>query len=208
MSGKLDKQRILIFGGTFNPIHTGHVRLAKTAAEQLNADRLLIIPANIPPHKIADCLTDGIDRFNMCRLAFDGYDKAEISDIELRQTGKSYTINTLEQLDRLYPDSRFYLLMGADMFLSFTQWKDPHKIAQYAVLCAAARDEAQYNSLTQQGKLLKAEGISSIVLDIDPFEISSTEIRERLKNKQSCKGILPDKVIQYIEQKGLYQNAV
>lgn len=203
-----DKQRILVFGGTFNPIHTGHVRLAKTAAERINADKLLIIPANIPPHKTADCLIDGADRFNMCRLAFDGYDKAEISDIELKQHGKSYTVNTLEQLNRLYPDSQFYLLMGADMFFTFTQWKQPQRIAQLAVLCAAARDEAQYNSLIEQGKLLKAEGISSIVLDIEPYEISSTEIRSRLKNKQSCKGILPDKVIQYIEQKGLYQNAV
>lgn len=204
MSNALIKQKIVIFGGTFNPIHTGHVKLAKAAADKLNADKLLIIPANIPPHKAADCLADGTDRFNMCRLAFDGYDKAEVLDIELKQQGKSYTVNTLEQLDQLYPNSQFYLLMGADMFFTFTQWKQPHKIAQYAVLCAAARDNTQYNYLIEQGKLLKSQGINSVVLNIDPFEISSTEIRTRLNNKQSCKGILPDKVIQYIEQKGLY----
>lgn len=204
MSNALIKQKIVIFGGTFNPIHTGHVKLAKAAVDKLNADKLLIIPANIPPHKAADCLADGTDRFNMCRLAFDGYDKAEVLDLELKQQGKSYTVNTLEQLDRLYPNSQFYLLMGADMFFTFTQWKQPHKIAQYAVLCAAARDNNQYNNLIEQGKLLKSQGIDSVVLNIDPFEISSTEIRARLNNKQSCKGVLPDKVIQYIEQKGLY----
>ena len=128
-----------VFGGTFNPIHCGHVLLARTYAAALHLDRVLVIPTYLPPHKAGGQLAGGCHRLNMCRLAFEGDPVCRVSDIELRRGGKSYTVDTLKQLTRENPSDTFYLIMGSDMFLSLTQWYDWQRIILDAVICAGAR---------------------------------------------------------------------
>ena len=113
-----------VFGGTFNPVHNGHIHLARTYFDALRLDRMLVIPTCLPPHKPGEQLADGADRLAMCRLAFDGLPGFEASDIELRRGQKSYTVDTLEQLAKEYPDDGFYLIMGSDMFLTLTGWRE------------------------------------------------------------------------------------
>ena len=128
--------RIGIFGGTFNPPHSGHVHLARTLAKALQLNRVLIIPANLPPHKQAQMLASGADRMQMCRLAFPDT-LFEVSDIELSRGGKSYTCDTLAALREKYADASLYLFMGTDMLLTFHQWRAPREILRMCRLCVA-----------------------------------------------------------------------
>lgn len=132
------KRRIGIYGGTFNPPHSGHVHLARTLAQALGLERVLIIPANLPPHKQAHELASGADRMEMCRLAFPD-EPFEISGLELSRGGKSYTCDTLAALQKQYGNAEFYLFMGTDMLLSFHQWRNPGEILRMCRLAVAAR---------------------------------------------------------------------
>ena len=128
-----------IFGGAFNPVHNGHVRLAEEAVKQLKLKRLLIIPTYVSPHK-ATKLAPFEDRAEMCRYAFGHIDGVEVSDIERRLGGTSYTINTLRALKDQYPQEQFFLLIGGDMLFSFEKWYKYESILKEAKVCAAARD--------------------------------------------------------------------
>ena len=114
--------RIGIFGGAFNPVHNGHINLAKSYIESLSLDKLLVIPTANPPHKTALGLADKEDRLTMLSLAFSGVNKTEISDIEFRRTDKSYTYETIKELRKLYSCDDFFLIIGEDQFLSFDKW--------------------------------------------------------------------------------------
>lgn len=111
-------RRLGVFGGTFNPIHNGHLRLLQGAREALELDRVLVIPTKQPPHKRPQQLASDEDRLAMCRLAVEGLSGVEVSDLEIRRGGLSYTADTLAELRRRYPDSTLYLLVGGDMFLT------------------------------------------------------------------------------------------
>ncbi len=133
--------KIGIYGGTFNPIHLGHIQAARFAAEYLELDRLLLVPAGIPPHKVLDASTPSQDqRLEMAELAAEAIGPtAEASDIELLRKGKSYTLDTVKAVREKYPKARLYLLMGTDMFLTFHLWRDPDKLAKLCTLCAFGR---------------------------------------------------------------------
>lgn len=130
--------KIGIYGGTFNPIHLGHMEAARFALEYLELDKLLLIPAGIPPHKAMDAGTPEPDlRLAMTDLAAQALGpQAEASDIELRREGKSYTLDTVRAIREQYPKAKLYLLMGTDMFLTFHLWRDPGEIAKRCTLCA------------------------------------------------------------------------
>ena len=194
-----------IFGGTFNPVHSGHVRLARTYFDALRLDRMLVIPTCQPPHKAGEQLADGADRLAMCRLAFGGLPGFEASDIELRRGRKSYTVDTLEQLAGQYPDDRFYLIMGSDMFLTLTEWRDWKRICELAVICAGARDAALRGPLADCKRSLEAQGALCELVELDPLPISSTLVRERAREKKPLGGLVPPEVAAYIDSHGLYQ---
>ena len=118
--------RIGIYGGTFSPVHNGHVAAAKAFMEQMWLDVLFVIPAGIPPHKQVDQQVSAIDRYRMCELAFGDMEGVIVSDLELRRDGKSYTVDTLRELTA--PDTRLFLLMGTDMLLSLDEWREPEEI--------------------------------------------------------------------------------
>lgn len=194
--------KIGVFGGTFNPPHNGHVRLAKAAADELKLDKLLVIPSCIPPHKIAAKLADGQERLEMCRLVFGCDPRFEVSPMELERGSRSYTVETLRELKALYPDSELYFIVGSDMLESFDKWYLWQEILSLSVLCAASREEGYSPDLSRFGKL--AERIKIITLD--PLEVSSTQIRNSAGEVSS--ELLDPKVAAYIREHGLYDDGL
>lgn len=193
-----------VFGGAFNPVHNGHVNLAREAISQLKLRRLLIIPTFESPHKSTK-LVSFDDRAEMCRLAFAGIsDKCsvEVSDIERRMGGVSYTINTLRELKRLNPDDQFFLLIGGDMLYSFREWFKYESILKECKVCAIARGG---DSLTDMMEFANEMGRVK-VLPTDIVDVSSTEIRERLARSESAAELVPQNVADYIEKNRLYRD--
>ena len=198
-------KKIGIFGGTFNPVHSGHVYLAEQYIKALQLDELLVIPTKYPPHKQAKDLVSSHYRMEMCRLAFEHCPQAVVSDMEIRRSGKSYTIDTVMELREKEPDARLYLMIGGDMFRTFDEWHRFPDILKNVVLCSAARTEEERPLLEKAEEKLRQYSSDIILLDIPALEVSSTQVRERFYNGENCQGLIPEKVEQYILQQGLYQ---
>ncbi|PWL41708.1 MAG: nicotinate (nicotinamide) nucleotide adenylyltransferase [Clostridiales bacterium] len=196
-------KKIGLFGGTFNPVHTGHLNLLRQVQAQMQFDELLLIPSHLPPHKEASDLASGKDRLQMLALAVEDIPEAGVCDIELHKSGKSYTIETLRKLRRLFPTAEFYFIVGTDMLLTFDEWKQWRDILKLAYLVASSRDEGEYERLCEKAQKLDRERI--LVLKTQPFPLSSTEIRRKLKAGEDVAELLSPKVLRYIEQKGLYR---
>ena len=202
--------KIGIYGGTFNPPHLGHLISARFAMEYLGLDKLLFMPAGTPPHKaLPQDTADGTQRFRMVELAADSMllpGRVEVSDLEYRRTGKSYTSDTLRQLRRLYPEDELWLLMGTDMFLTLQKWHEPEVICSLANLAAFARTEADTGEMLEiQGKYL-SETFGAKVCTIQLPQItpvSSTQLRELLERGEGS-GYLAPAVYGYILRNGLY----
>lgn len=189
-----------IFGGAFNPVHNGHIRLAEQVCGSLSLKKLLIVPTAVSPHKEQSAVSFE-DRFEMCRLAFEGNKKIEISDIENRLGGKNYSILTLRALKDIYPsDTQFYMIIGADMLFSFEKWYRYESILKECKVVAAARHDGEYVEMLEY-----AREIGRVkVLNLPVCDISSTEVREKLQSGAECPDI-PESVRAYIEEKGLYR---
>lgn len=198
--------KIGVFGGTFNPVHDGHIRLAELYYKELSLDKIIVIPTNIPPHKTVSDMIDSADRLNMLNLAFEDCPFVEVSDIELKMNGKSYTVNTISALKEIYPDDDLYLIVGGDMFLCFESWREYKKILSMCTLCSAPREINEFNALKEYQKKIDPENNNTIIIDADVLVISSSEIREKMKNGTDLDNLLPEKVLEYINQKGLYKN--
>lgn len=188
--------KIGVFGGTFNPPHLGHLRLARAFDRLLDFDAIIVVPAFSPPHKTAPSLASGEDRLAMCRLLFSGLPKAEVSDTELRRGGRSYTYDTLVALGGRFPGARLYLIVGSDMLNSFRQWHRYGDILALCTLCAARRrgDDELDGSV---------EGV--ITADFEPLDISSTELRALAASGAELSPFAGADVANYINQKGLYR---
>ena len=200
--------KIGIYGGTFNPIHLGHMEAARFALEYLGLDKLLLIPAGIPPHKAMDAGTPEPDlRLAMTDLAAPALGpQAEASDMELRREGKSYTLDTVRALRAQYPKARLYLLMGTDMFLTFHLWRGPGEIAKLCTLCAFGRSEKDTEELfaVQRAFLGERFGAEIITLALPRIvDISSTRLREELRLGRGLEYLDPA-VYGLILREGLY----
>lgn len=198
-------RRLALFGGTFDPIHNGHVHLALEFARRLRLDRVLLMPTYVPPHKLKENMAPAADRLEMCRLAAAADPVLTVSDLEISRGGASFTVDTLEALQGQYPDAQLYLITGADMFLTLGTWWRFDDIASMAVLCAAPRDEATLEELKAYAAELERGGASCVIEDIPLMPLSSTDIRRQLASGQSAGGLLPDTVAAYIARKGLYR---
>lgn len=194
--------RLGIFGGTFNPPHLGHLGLVTAIADNMQLDRVLIIPASVPPHKHVSNLACSRDRLEMCRLNFEKDGRFSVSDTELRRVGKSYTYDTLCGIKREYPDAELFLIVGSDMLATFDEWYRYHDILMMSTLCAASRKHGFVPEL--EGKFTPEETEKIKFIEIPVFEVSSTIIRRRISEKESTQGLLADGVRDYIEKKGLY----
>ena len=198
-------ERIGIYGGTFNPVHIGHLRGAEQAIGALNLDRLFLIPDRIAPHKqIPSGSPTPEQRLEMLRIAAAGNPKMEVSDIELRREGPSYTYITVEQFHEMYPQAKIYLLMGTDMFLSFLTWRNPERILANATLAVMSRGEkGEKQAIEKQKQVLAEMGYESVVLENRVTVISSTQMRRLLAFR--CAGeFLPEGVLDYIREQRLY----
>lgn len=199
---KNPNQRIGIFGGSFNPIHNGHVNLARAVYKNLSLTKMLIIPTVKPPHKAASAIGFE-DRAEMCRLAFENDKGFEISDIERHLGGNSYTINTIRAIRELCPsDAQLFLIIGADMLFSFRSWYRYESVLKEAKVVAAAREEDSYIDMVEFGNELGRVK----VLNLPVTAVSSTEIREKLKKGEDVSELVPEKVLTYITEKGFYIN--
>ena len=202
--------KIGIFGGTFNPPHKGHVRLVEDFTKRLDLDKVFIIPDKRPGHKAWEDLIIDDMRYDMCKLAFKN-EKFEISRIELDRLSDSYTVYTLCQLKEQYPDDEFYLIIGSDMFLSFHKWYKYSFIMDNCTLCVASRnDEESIYALRSYAfsqfriYIKELEGKGVIISPMEPFDVSSSEIRTLIKNGEDVSEYLPDGVYDYIKKRGLY----
>ncbi len=191
--------RIGVFGGTFNPPHNGHKKLALEIPGRLSLDLLIIVPTHIPPHKNAASLASDEDRLNMCRLCFEEKNTV-VSRVELKRSGKSYTVDTLSEIKKIYPDDELFFIMGSDMLTSFHSWREPEKILDMAKICAVSRHPGETEKLKAYIDSRFAHRKERFtVAEFEPVEISSTDIRENQRFD-----MLPEKVAAYIKERGLY----
>ncbi len=197
--------RIGIFGGTFNPPHKGHKRMALEMMKAANLDRILIIPTYTPPHKTAPDLASTEDRLKMCELLY-SEDCFTVSDIEIKREGKSYTVDTVSELKKLYSDDELFLIIGSDMLLTFHEWRKPEEILTMVTLCVATRENGiSPETLSAYAKeTLKLSEGDYILSRMSPMECSSTEVREMVKNKENLSSVLTDEVVAHIERFDLY----
>ncbi|HMI56303.1 MAG TPA: nicotinate-nucleotide adenylyltransferase [Gemmatimonadaceae bacterium] len=191
--------RIGVFGGTFDPPHVGHLLLASDAREALRLDRLIFVPAGTQPFKLATpAVATAQDRLEMLRLAVADDASYTVDDAEIGRKGLSYTVDTLEQLSGRYAGAHLFLLLGQDTLASFEQWKNPERIRELATLAVMRRAD---------GNGSRAEIASDGVITVSTrrIDVSSTEIRERLRTNKSVKGFVPESVERFIEARGLYR---
>ncbi len=174
--------KIAVYGGSFNPPHLGHAEAARTAVRELRPDRFLIVPDSIPPHKaLAEGSPTAQERLELCRLAFAGIPGAEISDMELRREGKSYTYDTVRQLLERYPDAELDLVIGTDMLESFEEWYQFRYLLEHCTLAALSREEDDHEQIAAKTEALRKEyGARILLLPHEPLEASSEKVRERL----------------------------
>ena len=195
--------RIGIYGGAFNPPHTGHIRAAEYAVQALNLDKLLLIPSCTSPHKpLPPGSAEPEQRLAMTRLW--AGDKMEVCDIELSRGGTSYTYQTVEQLKTQYPQDELVLFMGTDMFLSFHNWKEPERILRCVSLAVFYRGEkGEIDAIAKLQKEYEDAGHRVYLVENPITEISSTQLR-RMLVFQCAAPFLDEKVLSYIEANGLY----
>ena len=205
--------KIGIYGGSFNPPHLGHLAAAESAAKYLQLDKLILIPAGIPPHKALSADEPGkAHRLAMTRLmgeqaALDTGVEVEVSAMEVEREGKSYSVDTVREIHEQYPGAELWLLMGTDMFLTFQYWYKPDEIVRYAGLCAFGRTEKDGEELfAPQRKYLGQRFPGSRVVTMtlpNLVDVSSTELRERIPRGET-EGLLAPAVLGYILREHLY----
>ncbi len=202
--------KIGIFGGTFNPPHKGHARMIEKMAKELELDKVLIIPNKKPTHKRCDDLADNIDRLNMCKIAFKN-PIYEISTMEMDRESDSYTIYTVEELEKKYVGAEFYLIIGSDMFLMFHKWYKHKELLEKCTICVASRDnddtikELRSYAFSNLGIYIKELDAKNIhISKMDAFEVSSSEIREKISERKSVYGLVEPEIIEYMESHKLY----
>ncbi len=198
-----------LFGGSFNPIHVGHLIVARAVAERLGLDRLVLIPSAQPPHKRGDDLADAADRLEMARLAVQGEPGLEVSDVEIRRQGPSYTILTVQSyLDDLGPDAPLCWIIGGDSLPELHTWYRVAELVELCTIVTAARPGYETPDLSPLARVLSDAQIARLrdhVLPTPRIDVAATDIRRRLHAGQSIRYLVPDPVRDYIERNRLYR---
>ena len=189
--------KIGMLGGTFNPIHMGHLVLAEECWHRFELDKVVFIPTHIPPHKEVECGVSVADRLNMVRLALEGNDRFEISTYEVDKKDISYSIDTIKHFKEKYgEDAELYFLTGSDWAGDLSTWKNVDEILNMVTFVVASRpgsgEKGQFEDKITQ-------------IEIPALDISSTNIRERIKNREPIDSLVPKPVVQYVRNKGLYR---
>ena len=188
-------ERIGVFGGTFNPPHMGHLVIAERARAAASLDRVLFVPAALPPHKLGRSIVSPQHRLAMVRLAISGNRFFQVSDIEVRKGGISYTVDTLRLLAQTMPHAELYLILGGDSVAEYQSWKEPSEIRGLATLLMYPRET------------MDRMPVAGVELLTGPLiGISSTEIRGKVARGESIRYLVPDSVARYIRSRRLYVN--
>jgi nicotinate-nucleotide adenylyltransferase len=198
--------RVGIYGGAFAPIHVGHVEAAKAFMSQMWLDVLFVIPTGCSPHKEMDKGATDNDRLEMCRLAFEGVEGVIVSDMEIRRGGQSYSIDTLRELSD--KDRRLFMLCGTDMMLNLGEWDKIDEIfsLSYPVYIRRENDRALDAEIIAKNKdYFEKYGKYVIKLEAPVIEVSSSMVREKLRRGEDISGFIDPKVLNYINEKGLYK---
>lgn len=202
-------RKIGYLGGTFDPIHIGHLMLAEWAVSAMNLEEVWFIPTGQSYMKTDHYVLPGAERLRMVELAVEGNSKFKCLDIEILRQGFTYTYETMEELKSEHPDTEFYFIQGADCLFALDSWKYPDRILQSCTVLAAARGDADLNCLeSKRRELLNKYGGNIILLPFMQLSISSSEIRERVSEGKSIRYMVPDSVLEYIEDKGFYREEV
>lgn len=183
--------RVLIYGGSFNPPHAGHLSALRSAWDALQPDRCLVVPAGSPPHKeLSPGSPTGPERLELCRLAFGEIPHTEFSDIELQREGKSYTVETLREISAAFPGARLYFLMGTDMLESIDTWYSFREILSLCTPVALAREPGEQERLEQMARRLRKEyGADIVLIRKEPLPMASTALRRALPRRQGREGL-------------------
>lgn len=194
-----------IMGGTFNPIHNGHLTLARRAREQFGLDEILFMPCGDPYMKASQKVESGQVRAQMTALAIQGEPYFSLSTIEIEHPGRTYTYETLEYLRKENPDIRYYFIMGADNLFQIPQWAMPERIFANCCILAAMRDDKTIEDMRRQIEYLQQEYHAVIyILRTEYMDVSSSEIRLKVSRGESIEEYVPESVRSYIIEKGLY----
>lgn len=198
--------RIAVFGGSFDPVHTEHIRVAAAAIESLRLDKLIVMPAHTPPHKPDKTLSSDEDRLAMCRLAFANVDKAEVSDYEIAKGGTSYTYLTCRHFRKTYKDAEIFWLVGTDMLRDFPTWKEPRSILNDVTLAVCARAEKAGWLERERAQFQQKFDCDFAVVDYNGANVSSTEIRVLAGAGMCLTPLVSEEIQAYIRERGLYNN--
>ncbi|MDO5573390.1 MAG: nicotinate-nucleotide adenylyltransferase [bacterium] len=199
-------RKIGLLGGTFNPIHNGHLMLAEHAYSVYGLDEVWIMPSGVSYQKKADQVLPAIQRIEMIRLAIQGNPHLQLCEIETARAGNTYTSDTLEQLHNDMPDAEFYFILGADNLYGIEKWKDAERIFMHCSILAAGRDHIEIDKLTAQAEYLRQKYQAKITLMQTPnIDLSSEMIRDYIAHGTSVRYLLQDEVIAYIEQHHLFR---
>ena len=195
--------KILLFGGTFDPPHKGHMNNLQAAMDCVQPDKVIVMPAGIPPHKKAST-TDAALRRAMCACFTALSPKVEVSDWEVRQGGRNYSVNTVEMLHSRYPADSLYMCVGSDMLLSFTRWYRWQDILRMTALVVESREAGDAAALHAAAEELRRQGATVLLAQAQAFPCASSDIRSGRVPRSRWEEVLPPNVIQIVKDNGLY----
>jgi len=197
---KMEKKRIGLFGGTFNPIHCGHVKAAESVQNMFSFDRILFIPSCLPPHKESVDVASAAHRLKMVELALASFDRFFPSSVEIDARGTSYSILTLNKIKEMFPQTEVFFLLGIDAFLEIETWKDYEDVLEQCSFVVMSRPGFRLS----EAKDILTEKYKIYLLSINTLDISSSEVRERIRKNQPIEGLVPENVENYIKERRLY----
>ncbi len=198
--------KIGFFGGTFNPIHNAHLRIAQEAKDRFGLDRILLVPSGYPWMKDPKEIASREDRLRMAELAAEECEGFEVSTIETNQEGPTYSYETLQKLKALYPEDEICFIIGADQLMILEQWKKPEEIFRLATILVADRGGFDRQEMEEKAaELTERYGAKIRIYHMEASELSSTDLRRRIRDGEDISGCVPEKVAEYVEKKELYR---
>lgn len=204
MCNNINMERIAIFGGTFNPVHVEHIKIVEAAINELNLDRIFVMPTFLSPHKTLIPAKE-TERLNMLKLAFSGISKVEVCDYEIKKGGVSFTYQTAEEFRNIYPDAQIFWIVGGDMLVDFKTWRYPERILSAVDLAVFNREDIQVDYEKESEYFVKRFGKNFVKLKYNGKTCSSTKIRVYSAFNLSLDGLAPKVVGDYIKENGLYK---
>lgn len=197
--------RIGIYGGTFDPVHFGHLLAAEQCREQCSLDEVWFVPAATPPHKTTKDISPGENRAEMLELAIAGHSHFRVDRRELDREGYSYTVDTLTDIHDFAPSHELFLLLGGDSIVDFENWREPVKILQFATLVGVNRGRAPLDLTSFRRRFGEAGEQRLLCIEMPAMDVSATDIRKRVREGRSIRFMTPRSVEEYINEHGLYR---